>query len=211
MGKRFRLRWRRARREQDARAESDAPQNEAKDGTSTLNATSPRVNPAPDRIERGEVRDAVDRAIDPDKLDAAGATMAAGLDPAAVLGGRPEDAELLDQLMSRMREIDPELAERIADTVSALQRTVRSANLAFDDVSRVLLVGGTSRIPLIGEMVHEATGLPTVVDTHPKHAIALGAAAHGATPLRAECTHQRRVGDSAVAARFRSRWASPAR
>jgi hypothetical protein len=46
----------------------------------------------------------------------------------------------------------------------------------MSDVSRILLVGGTSRIPLIGEIIHEATGRPVALDTHPKFAIANGAA-----------------------------------
>jgi hypothetical protein len=44
----------------------------------------------------------------------------------------------------------------------------------------VLLVGGSSRIPLVSKMVTAELKRPTSVDTHPKHAIALGAAAHHA-------------------------------
>jgi hypothetical protein len=39
-----------------------------------------------------------------------------------------------------------------------------------------LLVGGSSRIPLVGEMVNSDLGRPIALDTHPKHAVALGAA-----------------------------------
>jgi hypothetical protein len=65
---------------------------------------------------------------------------------------------------------------RIRETIDALGRAVRSAGLAFDDVDRILLVGGSSRIPLVAEMVREATGRPVTLDAHPKHAMALGAA-----------------------------------
>jgi len=41
----------------------------------------------------------------------------------------------------------------------------------------VLLIGGSSRIPLVAEMLTEALGRPVVADTHPKYAVALGAAA----------------------------------
>ena len=44
------------------------------------------------------------------------------------------------------------------------------------ELSAVLLVGGSSRIPLVARMVSAELGRPTVVDTHPKHAVALGAA-----------------------------------
>ena len=50
------------------------------------------------------------------------------------------------------------------------------------DLSAVLLVGGSSRIPLVAQMVAAELGCPTVVDTHPKHAVALGAATLAAQP-----------------------------
>jgi actin-like ATPase involved in cell morphogenesis len=65
----------------------------------------------------------------------------------------------------------------VESTVVALQRTLRSARVSADDLDAVLLVGGSSRIPLVAEMVTEALGRPAAVDTHPKYAVALGAAA----------------------------------
>ena len=65
----------------------------------------------------------------------------------------------------------------IESTIGALERTLRSAGVAPDELGSVLLIGGSSRIPLIARMVAEQLGCPTVVDTHPKHAVALGAAA----------------------------------
>ena len=66
---------------------------------------------------------------------------------------------------------------RIRETVDALERAVASAGLSMADVSRILLVGGTSRIPLIGEILRETTGRPVALDAHPKFAICSGAAA----------------------------------
>jgi pSer/pThr/pTyr-binding forkhead associated (FHA) protein len=65
---------------------------------------------------------------------------------------------------------------QIESTVGALERTLRSAQLTPTDIDAVLLVGGSSRIPLVAKMVTDAIGAPTVVDTHPKYAVALGAA-----------------------------------
>ncbi len=65
---------------------------------------------------------------------------------------------------------------RITETIAALGRAVKSASLGFDGVDRILLVGGSSRIPLVAEMVRESTGRPIAVDAHPKHSMALGAA-----------------------------------
>ena len=65
---------------------------------------------------------------------------------------------------------------RIRETITALDRAARSAGLEFAGLDRILLVGGSSRIPLVAEMVREATGRPIAVDAHPKHTMALGAA-----------------------------------
>ncbi|MDT7665794.1 MAG: molecular chaperone DnaK [Pseudonocardiales bacterium] len=64
----------------------------------------------------------------------------------------------------------------IESTTQALVRTLRSAKLEPSDLSAVLLVGGSSRIPLVARMVSDALGCKTVVDTHPKYTVALGAA-----------------------------------
>ncbi len=73
-------------------------------------------------------------------------------------------------------EFEGMIRPRVLETVSALERAVRSAGVAMTDIDRILLVGGSSRIPLVRETVGRATGRPTAVDAHPKFAIALGAA-----------------------------------
>jgi YVTN family beta-propeller protein len=64
----------------------------------------------------------------------------------------------------------------IESTIGTLERVLRAAQVRPDRLSAVLLVGGSSRIPLIAQMVSEAFGRPTVVGAHPKHVVALGAA-----------------------------------
>ena len=73
-------------------------------------------------------------------------------------------------------EFEEMLRPRLADTVRVLERVVASAGAAMGDLSRIVLVGGASRIPLVAETIGEATGRPVVVDANPKHAVALGAA-----------------------------------
>jgi actin-like ATPase involved in cell morphogenesis len=65
------------------------------------------------------------------------------------------------------------------ETLVALRRAIASADVAVPDVDRVLLVGGSSRIPLVGQMVTAALDRPIAVDARPKDAIALGAALTG--------------------------------
>ncbi|GAA1326320.1 Hsp70 family protein [Pseudonocardia xinjiangensis] len=64
----------------------------------------------------------------------------------------------------------------IESTIGTLIRTLRSAQIDQNGLSAVLLVGGSSRIPLVSRMISEELGRPTVVDAHPKYAVALGAA-----------------------------------
>ncbi len=89
-------------------------------------------------------------------------------------------AIFLPGLQTEMRltraEFEDTIRPRIRETIEALGRSVRSAGLEFEALDRILLVGGTSRIPLVAEMVRETTGRPVAVDAHPKHTMALGAA-----------------------------------
>ncbi len=73
-------------------------------------------------------------------------------------------------------ELEDLVRPRLMETVAALQRTVASAGLELDDLDRILLVGGASRMPLVGEIVAHGIRAPLAIDTHPKHAIAQGAA-----------------------------------
>lgn len=66
----------------------------------------------------------------------------------------------------------------IESTIHTLSRALQSAQVQPADLSAVLLVGGSSRIPMIARMVSAELGCPTVVDTNPQHVVALGAASH---------------------------------
>lgn len=76
-------------------------------------------------------------------------------------------------------EFEDMIRPRIRETVGIVERMVSGAGLGPGDVTRVVLVGGSSRIPLVSEMVREATGLPVGRDADPKNAISLGAAEAG--------------------------------
>jgi actin-like ATPase involved in cell morphogenesis len=65
----------------------------------------------------------------------------------------------------------------IESTVAALRRTLESATVAPKDLASVLLVGGSSRIPLVSRMLSQDLGRPVLVDPYPQHCVALGAAA----------------------------------
>ncbi len=64
----------------------------------------------------------------------------------------------------------------LTGTVAALRRALRSAGVATEELDSVLLVGGASRTPVVAQLVTAELDRPVAVDTHPKHAVALGAA-----------------------------------
>ena len=73
-------------------------------------------------------------------------------------------------------EFEAMIRPPLSDTVSAMRRALRSAGVVPADLGAVVLVGGSSRIPLVAELIGQEIGRPVAVDAHPKHAVALGAA-----------------------------------
>jgi molecular chaperone DnaK (HSP70) len=75
------------------------------------------------------------------------------------------------------RELNAMIRPSIQLTVDGMRRTISSAGLTPDDMSAVLLAGGSSRIPLVSQLLTEELGKPVRVTLHPKFTVALGAAA----------------------------------
>jgi molecular chaperone DnaK len=73
-------------------------------------------------------------------------------------------------------EFEAMIRPQVEETVAALRGAVNSAGLAPEQLTAVLLVGGSSRIPLVAQLVSEQLGRPVAVDADPKNAIAKGAA-----------------------------------
>ncbi|MDN5920796.1 MAG: Hsp70 family protein, partial [Pseudonocardia sp.] len=73
-------------------------------------------------------------------------------------------------------EFEELIRPALEDSIAALQRAVSSAGMEPSGLSSVLLVGGSSRIPLVAQLVSERLDRPVAVDADPKNAIATGAA-----------------------------------
>ena len=73
-------------------------------------------------------------------------------------------------------EFERMITPTLAPTLTAMQRALRSAGVTPDQVNSILLAGGSSRIPLVAQMIGTEMGRPVAVDAHPKHTVALGAA-----------------------------------
>jgi len=61
-------------------------------------------------------------------------------------------------------------------TVRLMRRALRDAGVAQEDISEVVLVGGSTRVPLVREMVEEFFGYPPLAGIDPDQVVAIGAA-----------------------------------
>ncbi|MEJ7649829.1 MAG: Hsp70 family protein [Nakamurella sp.] len=87
----------------------------------------------------------------------------------------PLPPPLADALLSRT-EFEGLIRPMVVRTVEVLARTIERSGLRAQDLSGIYLVGGSSRIPLVGQQIAERIGVvPTTLD-QPETAVALGAA-----------------------------------
>ena len=78
-------------------------------------------------------------------------------------------------------EFEEYIRPAVAETVETLRRAVESAGAPALDA--VLMVGGSSRIPLVAQLVSAELGTAVAVDTDPRSIIAAGAAVAARGPL----------------------------
>ncbi|MGD9749758.1 MAG: Hsp70 family protein [Acidimicrobiia bacterium] len=83
---------------------------------------------------------------------------------------------LRDEIRVVRSEFEALIRPTLEYTTDALQYTLEAAGLEAKDLHAVLLVGGSSRIPLVSQLISARLGRPVALDIHPKHAVALGAA-----------------------------------
>jgi molecular chaperone DnaK len=84
--------------------------------------------------------------------------------------------DLTTEVRLTRSELEAMVRPVLSGPIEVLRRAIRSAGIEPADLHAVLLVGGSSRIPLVAQMVGSELGRPVAVDAHPKHAVALGAA-----------------------------------
>jgi actin-like ATPase involved in cell morphogenesis len=136
----------------------------------------------------GHVRDSLGAALDnvdpedPDVLSAVARLRRECVEAKEALSSDTEATipVLLPELRTQTRitrgEFESMIRPALEQTIGALRRAVGSAGLTPADLNAVLLVGGSSRIPLVSELVSDELGRPVAVDADPKTAIAMGAA-----------------------------------
>lgn len=80
--------------------------------------------------------------------------------------GRTEFEELIRELIDR--------------TMDCVQRSLDDAHLTANQIDRVVLVGGSTRVPMIAELLETRLGRPARKDINPDLCVAMGAAVQGA-------------------------------
>ena len=86
--------------------------------------------------------------------------------------GQPEH---LDMTLSRAK-FDDLTADLIKRTMKPTRRSMKDAGVKAGDIDKILLVGGSTRIPAVQEAIEKETGKPPFKGINPDEAVAIGAA-----------------------------------
>ena len=84
----------------------------------------------------------------------------------------------LDLTLTRAK-FDQLTAHLVEATAGPVRQAMSDANLSSGDISKVLLVGGSSRIPAVQDMVKKLTGKEGFKGINPDECVAMGAALQG--------------------------------
>ena len=76
----------------------------------------------------------------------------------------------------KFEEMTKDLLER---TVPSIERALKDANLKKDDIDKVILVGGSTRMPMVQKLVTDYFGKEPYKNINPDECVAMGAAIQG--------------------------------
>ncbi len=77
-------------------------------------------------------------------------------------------------------EFEGMIDDLLRSTQESIEEALREAKLLAEQLNRVLLVGGSTRIPRVRELIEEQLGIEPSLEIHPDEAVALGAAVQAA-------------------------------
>jgi molecular chaperone DnaK len=85
----------------------------------------------------------------------------------------------LEMEVSR-EEFQTAVEDLLAQTVTSIERVVADAGVNYSDIDQVLLVGGSTYMPAVWEVITNTVGIEPRMGIHPEEAVALGAAVQAA-------------------------------
>ena len=84
----------------------------------------------------------------------------------------------LDETITRQK-FDALTADLVEKTIEPLNKALKDAGLSFSDLAKVIMVGGSTRIPQVIERVKQVTGKEPFKGINPDECVAIGAAIQG--------------------------------
>ena len=84
----------------------------------------------------------------------------------------------LDMTITRAK-FEELTADLVQATITPMEKALRDAGLTYNDISKVILVGGSTRIPAVQAAVKRVTGKEPFKGINPDECVALGAAIQG--------------------------------
>lgn len=85
----------------------------------------------------------------------------------------------LDMVITR-EKFEELINDYVDETMRLLEATVKDADLDFSDIDKILLAGGSTRIPIIAERITKMVGKSPSKNINPDECVAVGAAIQGA-------------------------------
>lgn len=130
------------------------------------------VDLSSDKMAMQRIKEASEKA----KIDLSGVTKAKiSLSFITMSNGMPLH---LDLELTRAR-FDALTHDLVEATLSPMKQVLSDANLSYSDVAKVILVGGSTRIPAVYDTVKKVTGKEPYKGINPDECVALGAAIQG--------------------------------
>lgn len=121
----------------------------------------------------GIARHAVERA----RIDLSGAeTATVHASNEEVSATDAEDEEIDLSVDITRRDIEVLIADRVEESISHCRNMLRDSGVSYEDISRIVLIGGPPKMPMIRERVPQELGIATEPGLDPMTAVATGAA-----------------------------------
>ena len=125
-----------------------------------------------DAMTMQRIKEAAEKA----KIELSGVTKTNINLPFITMGA--EGPKNIDLDLTRAK-FDALTSDLVAKTIVPLKKALADAKLTMNDISKVILVGGSTRIPAVVQAVKEVTGKEPFKGINPDECVALGAAIQG--------------------------------